>query len=108
MRRDCALLFVTSRRAPASGTRSNTACSPFISQNWRGKPLTSLSVIVSLLAATTTKAGLKVQADLSVNKYALGVKVSKKEFGEINLHRDELHGEWNYEIAPRDNGTVIS
>jgi hypothetical protein len=73
----------------------------FISQNWRGKPLTSLSVIVSLIAATTTKGGLKVQADLNTNKYALGVKVSKKELAEINLQRDEFHGEWNYVILPR-------
>jgi transposase len=80
----------------------------FISQNWRGKPLTSLGVIVSLIAATTTKAGLKVQADLNTNQYALGIKVSKKEFEEINLHRDEFHGEWNYEIIPRSGGNVIS
>ncbi len=80
----------------------------FISQNWRGKPLTSLGVIVSLIAATTTKAGLKVQADLNTNQYALGIKVSKKEFEEINLHRDEFHGEWNYEIIPHGCGNVIS
>lgn len=80
----------------------------FISQNWRGKPLTSLSVIVSLIAATTTRAGLKVQANLNTNKYPLGVKVSKKEFAEINLQRDLFHGEWNYEIVPRYSGNVIS
>ena len=32
----------------------------FISQNWRGKPLVSHQVIVNLIAATTTKTGLRV------------------------------------------------
>ena len=36
----------------------------FISQNWRGQPLTSLKVIVSLIAATTTRKGLKVHAEI--------------------------------------------
>ena len=31
----------------------------FISQNWRGQPLTSLAVIVSLIAGTTTTQGLQ-------------------------------------------------
>jgi transposase len=35
-----------------------------ISINWRGKPLTSLAVIISLINATTTKTGLKVTAKL--------------------------------------------
>ena len=34
----------------------------FITKNWRGQPLTSLEVIVSLIAGTTTKKGLKVHA----------------------------------------------
>ena len=34
----------------------------FISKNWRGKPLISHEVIVNLIAATTTVAGLKVRA----------------------------------------------
>ena len=34
-----------------------------ISQNWRGRPLTSHEVIVSLIAATTTATGLKVNAE---------------------------------------------
>ena len=31
----------------------------FITKNWRGQPLTSLKVIVSLIAATTTRKGLE-------------------------------------------------
>ena len=35
-----------------------------ISMNWRGKPLTSHEVIVNTIAATTTRTGLKVHAEL--------------------------------------------
>jgi len=38
----------------------------YISQNWRGKPLISHEVIVSLIAATTTNTGLKVRHGSSV------------------------------------------
>ena len=36
----------------------------YISQNWRGKPLRSFQTIVNLIAATTTKTGLKVHAEV--------------------------------------------
>lgn len=72
----------------------------FISQNWRGKPLISHEVIVQLIAATTTKHGLKVRSQLDTNTYPAGVKVSKKEMDGLNLHRDPFHGEWNYSIHP--------
>ncbi len=41
----------------------------WISQNWRGKPLTSYAVILKLIAATTTEAGLTVQCQLDTNRY---------------------------------------
>jgi transposase len=72
----------------------------FISQNWRGKPLVSHEVIVQLIAATTTKHGLRVRSQLDTNTYPAGVKVSKKEMASLNLHRDQFHGEWNYSIHP--------
>jgi len=72
----------------------------FISQNWRGKPLISHEVIVNLIAATTTKAGLRVQCQLDSNTYPKGIKVSDVEMAEVNIHRDSFHGEWNYTILP--------
>jgi DNA-binding phage protein len=72
----------------------------FISQNWRGKPLVSYAVIVSLIAATTTKAGLRVRCGLDTNAYPVGVKVSDAEMAEIQIERDSFHGEWNYTILP--------
>lgn len=40
----------------------------WISQNWRGKPLTSDAVILQLIAATT-EAGLAVQCQLDITSY---------------------------------------
>lgn len=73
----------------------------FISQNWRGKPLISFQVIVSLIAATTTTTGLKVHSELDARTYRAGIKVSDEEMAQIKLRSDKFHGEWNYEISPR-------
>jgi len=73
----------------------------FISKNWRGKPLISLSVIVSLIGATTTEAGLTVKCVVDHNEYRKGIEVSDKELSKVNIHRDDFHGDWNYSIAPR-------
>ena len=72
----------------------------FISQNWRGKPLVSHQVIVNLIAATTTKTGLRVRAEIDPGKYPKGVKISDKQVAAIRLERDQFHGEWNYTILP--------
>jgi hypothetical protein len=73
----------------------------FISQNWRGKPLVSHQVIVNLIAATTTRSGLRVRAEVDPGKYPKGIKVSDKEVAAVRIERDEFHGEWNYTILPR-------
>ena len=39
----------------------------YISLNWRGKPLISHEVIVNLIAGTTTRTGLKIQAELDTS-----------------------------------------
>lgn len=73
----------------------------FISKNWRGQPLTSLQVIVSLIAATTTKKGLKVRAEIDDRSYPAGIRVPDADMKQIKLRQDQFHGEWNYEILPR-------
>ena len=72
----------------------------FITKNWRGKPLVSHEVIVNLIAATTTRAGLRVQSQLDTSKYPKGIKVGKQQFATIHLLPDAFHGEWNYTITP--------
>ena len=79
----------------------------FISKNWRGQPLTSLQVIVSLIAGTTTKKGLKVHAEIDDSLYPQGIKVTDQQMKQLQLQPDDFHGEWNYEIKPR-TGNVIS
>jgi hypothetical protein len=73
----------------------------FITQNWRGKPLISHEVIVNLIASTRTEKGLRVHSEIDNGSYPKGIKVSKKEFDQINIIRDNFHGEWNYIIQPR-------
>jgi hypothetical protein len=73
----------------------------FITKNWRGKPLVSHEVIVNLIAATTTRTGLRVQSQLDTGNYPKGIKVGKREFAAIQLRPDTFHGEWNYTITPR-------
>lgn len=72
----------------------------FISMNWRGKPLVSHETIVNLIAATTTRKGLKVRAELDTSNYPKGIKVTDGELKAIQIERDEFHGEWNYSILP--------
>jgi hypothetical protein len=72
----------------------------FITQNWRGKPLTSHEVIRQLIGSTTTTTGLQVRCCLDENTYPKGIKVADAEMDAINISRDDFHGEWNYVIAP--------
>jgi transposase len=73
----------------------------YISQNWRGKPLTSFQTIVSLIAATTTATGLKVHAELDAGAYQAGIKITNQELENVKIRRDKFHGDWNYEILPK-------
>jgi hypothetical protein len=72
----------------------------YISQNWREKPLTSIQLIVDLIASTTTKTGLKVRAEKDEKQYQKGVKVTNKEMQSLNIDKNAFHGEWNYTIKP--------
>jgi hypothetical protein len=74
----------------------------FISQNWRGKPLVNHEVIVNLIAATKTRSGLRVQCQLDTNNYQKGVKISDRDMKNLNIKRDDFHGEWNYTIKPNE------
>lgn len=69
-----------------------------ITHNWRGRPLISREVVVSLIGSTRTAKGLRVRAKLDDASYATGVRVSDQEFAAIPIKRDEFHGDWNYTI----------
>ena len=57
-------------------------------------------VILELIAATRTRSGLRVQAELDQGSYPLGVKVSDRELAAVPLRRHDWHGEWNYTVLP--------
>ncbi len=75
-----------------------------ISMNWRGRPLTSHDVIVQTIAATTTRTGLTVHAELDTDTYPSGIKIPDAQMKELHdtgaLHRHDWHPEWNYTLNP--------
>ena len=70
----------------------------YISINWRGKPLKTLEIVVNLISGTTTAKGLKIMSKLDTAVCEKGIKISDKEILEMNLSKNEFHGEWNYTI----------
>jgi len=72
-----------------------------ITANWRGRPLETREVIVNLIANTHTSKGLTIQADLNVNSYPKGIKISDEEMARLNVTPADFHGEWNYSLSPR-------
>jgi hypothetical protein len=73
-----------------------------IAENWRGRPLVSQAVIVNLIGHTTTRQGLRVRAALDQSTYEKGIKISDEQMESIRMVRDEFHGDWNYQIEPRE------
>ena len=75
-----------------------------ISMNWRGRPLTSHEVIVSLIANTRTRTGLTVAAELDQGDYPKGIKITDREMRDLEqsrrLRRHDWHPEWNYCLSP--------
>ena len=71
-----------------------------IAVNWRGRPLTSLEVIVQLIGDTRTETGLQVRAELDNSCYPTGTKVTDEELAAVKLRRAKFHGEWNYTVCP--------
>jgi hypothetical protein len=72
-----------------------------ITQTWRGRPLTDRLAVVELIAATTSKTGLRVESALDTRTYEKGIKVTKAEMKALDITGDAFHPEWNYTIRPR-------
>jgi hypothetical protein len=71
-----------------------------ITNNWRGRPLLSRSVIVNLIGNTTTKTGLRITAALDTNVYETGLKVTDEQLAAVHIKHAKFRGEWNYTISP--------
>lgn len=72
-----------------------------ITMNWRARPLTSIQLVVDLIALTKTAKGLKVNSKLDKVVYEKGIKISDEKLRKINIKKSEFHGEWNYKIKPK-------
>src|SRR6266576_1318157 len=72
-----------------------------ITQNWRGRPLESRTAVVELIAATTTKTGLKVECALDERTYEKGIKITDAEIEALDIRGHTFHLEWNYTVHPR-------
>lgn len=72
----------------------------FIAMNWRGKPLESVSTIVSLIGATRSRAGLRVRSEVDPRRYPSGVTVTERQLATLLLKPHTFHGEWNYTLRP--------
>ena len=80
--------------------------------NWRGRPLTSHEVIVNTIAATRTRTGLQVHAELDTASYPTGIKIPDEQMIALEtqgiLTRHAFHGEWNYTLNPTSDDTPDS
>ncbi|MFB3106048.1 MAG: ISAzo13 family transposase, partial [Pseudomonadales bacterium] len=74
-----------------------------ITRNWRGVPLETYEVVVSSIGSTRTSAGLEVHAWLDETPYEKGIEVSDEALSACVIKRHDFHGEWNYEIHPRQS-----
>ena len=72
----------------------------FISRNWRGRPLETLAIVVSLIAATKTKTGLTIKCKPDGTHYDVGIKITDEYLSGLKIIYNEFHKEWNYTILP--------
>jgi hypothetical protein len=83
-----------------------------IAMNWRGTPLVSLATIVSLIASTHSRSGLRVRSEIDRRRYPDGRTVTNAQLATVRLKPHAFHGEWNYTISPgarrRSNHSLIS
>lgn len=102
---ECALTILVRHLPPGTSkwNKIEHRLFSFISQNWRGRPLTSLAVIVNLIAGTRTKSGLQVRCELDRGRYPKGEKITNEQMADLRIKMDEFHGDWNYKISPRSS-----
>lgn len=71
-----------------------------ISKNWAGHPLESFEILLNFVNNARTETGLRIEAYSDEKEYEKGLKVSDKEFKELNISKNINLGNWNYSIAP--------
>jgi DDE family transposase len=64
--------------------------------------------VVELIAATTTKIGLKIACELDTTQYAKGIKIKNAEMRALAIAGDSFHPEWNYTVSPRTSDHAVN
>lgn len=77
-----------------------------ISHGWRGRPLTSMEIVVNTIGATTTRTGMTVTCVLDENDYPTGNTGSWDEIDTLPITFHEFRGTWNYTLAPTPARTL--
>lgn len=73
----------------------------YISKNWAGTPLKSLSIMLAYIRGTTTTKGLRVEAALDEDVYKRGQKVNNADLDRLRLTEHDTCPNWNYTLRPR-------
>lgn len=71
--------------------------------NWRGGPLTGHEFMLQTIAATTSRTGLTVHAELDSGQYPTGIRISDEAIASLPMTRHRFHGDWNYTFHPTDH-----
>ncbi|GAA1003639.1 hypothetical protein Aple_004340 [Acrocarpospora pleiomorpha] len=58
------------------------------------------------IAATRTRTGLRVHAELDTGAYPTGISISRDYLRSLPITPHEHRGTWNYTIAPTGTGTL--
>lgn len=75
----------------------------YISHNWAGKPLKTISIMLAYIRGTKTSTGLKVEAALDEGVYRRGQKVNREDLEKKILTEHDICPNWNYTVKPRNS-----
>jgi hypothetical protein len=73
----------------------------YISINWAGKPLRTLTSMLNYIRGTTTSTGLKVEAFLDEETYRKAEKLSRQDVDLLGIEAHTVCPAWNYTLRPR-------
>jgi hypothetical protein len=69
-------------------------------QSKRGTSKTCTEVVINLIGTTTPDETLTIQAQLDQQKYRKGLTMNYEKLSNVNLHKSDFYGDWNYAILP--------
>lgn len=73
----------------------------YISKAWSGVVFDSIETVKKLIEKTTTKRGLKVEAEIIDYKYETGRKTETDFKKNMKVEFDDFLPKWNYKIVPQ-------